>query len=205
MKIAVAAALSLLFATTASAESLIEGAYEAGEAKAIVCGACHGPGGNSVNPAWPSIAGQHAGYIVQELQNFKSGARADVLMTGQAMMLSEEDMRNLAVYYAGQEAAARSILDTKTLNKGQALYRGGNKENGVAACIACHGPDGNGNPAARYPDISGQYAQYVAKGLRDFASGVRKSGKPTRIMRDIAARMSEEEILAVASYVQGLH
>jgi len=205
MKIAVVAALSLLFATTASAESLIEGTYEAGEAKAVVCGACHGPAGNSVNPAWPSIAGQHAGYLVQELQEFKSGLRSDVLMTGQAMALTDEDMRNLAVYYAAQEAAAKSVLDAKTLNQGQALYRGGNKENGVAACIACHGPDGSGNPAARYPDISGQYAQYIAKGLRDFASGVRKNNGPTRIMRDIAARMSEEEILAVASYVQGLH
>jgi cytochrome c553 len=205
MKIAVYAALSLLLVSAAAAESLIEGSYEAGEAKAIVCGACHGPGGNSVNPAWPSIAGQHGGYFAQELREFKSGARTNVLMTGQAMMLSEEDMQNLAVYYSAQEAAAKSVLDAKTVNKGQALYRGGNKENGVSACIACHGPAGNGNPAAKYPDISGQYAQYLAQTLRDYANGTRKSDKPTRIMRDIAAKMSEDEILAVASYVQGLH
>lgn len=205
MKIAVVAALSLLFATITGAESLLEGDYEAGEAKAVVCGACHGPNGNSVNPAWPSIAGQHAAYIAQELREFKSGARTDLLMTGQAMMLSDEDIVNLAVYYAAQEAAAKSVLDATTLLKGQALYRGGNKENGVSACIACHGPDGNGNPAAQYPDISGQYAQYIAQELRDYASGVRKSDKPTRIMREITVKMSEEEILAVASYVQGLH
>ncbi len=205
MKFAVFAALSLLLTSVAGAQSLVEGSYDAGEAKSIVCAACHGPNGNSVNPAWPSIAGQHASYIVQQLQEFKNGGRIDVLMTGQAMMLSDEDMANLAVYYEAQAAAAKSVLNPKTLNQGQALYRGGNKDNGTSACIACHGPNGNGNPAAMYPAISGQYARYTAKQLRDYASGTRKTDAPTKIMREIAVRLSDEEIQAVASFVQGLH
>ena len=198
-------AISLIFSATVSAESLVDGSSDAGEAKAIVCGACHGPAGNSVNPAWPSIAGQHAPYIVDQIQAFKSGARSNVLMSSQAMMLSDADIVNLAVYYEAQMPAAKSVEDARTVHKGEAIYRGGNKTESVSACIACHGPNGNGNPAARYPAISGQYAQYTAQQLRDYASGVRKSDAPTRIMRDIAAKLSEEEIVAVASYVQGLH
>ena len=204
-KFVVLSALSLVLTTIATAEGLVDGSAEAGEAKSVVCGACHGPGGNSVNPAWPSIAGQNAPYIAQQLQAFKTGSRANVLMTSQAMMLSDEDVVNLAVYYEAQPPAAKSVADPKLLGKGEAVYRGGNKQNGASACLACHGPHGNGNPAAKYPVISGQYAQYTAQQLRDYASGTRKSDAPTRIMRDIAARLTEDEILAVASYVQGLH
>ena len=204
-KLAVFAALSLSITTLVSADGLVDGSIEAGEAKAIVCGACHGPEGNSVNPAWPSIAGQHAPYIVNQLQAFKGGSRSDILMTSQAMMLSDEDIQNLAVYYEAQVPAAKSVADPQLLGKGEALYRGGNKKNGAAACLACHGPHGNGNPAAKYPMISGQYAQYTAQQLRNYASGTRKSDAPTRIMRDIAARLSEDEIVALASYLQGLY
>ena len=205
LKIAVLTALMLSVSTAANADSMVNGSFEAGEANAIVCGACHGPNGNSVNPAWPSIAGQHAPYILKQLQAFKSGARSNVLMTGQAMMLSDENMENLSVYYEAQDVAAKAVTEPRTVAKGEALYRGGNKENEVSACIACHGPNGKGNPAARYPAISGQYAQYAAQQLRDYASGTRKTDAPTRVMRDIAARLSEDEIKAVSSYIQGLH
>ena len=204
-KFVVLSALTLVLTTFASAEGLVDGSAAAGEAKSIVCGACHGPGGNSVNPAWPSIAGQNAPYIVQQLQAFKSGSRSNVLMTSQAMLLSDEDIVNLAVYYEAQPPAAKAVADPKLLGKGEALYRGGNKQNEASACLACHGPHGNGNPAAKYPAISGQYAQYTAQQLRDYASGTRRSDAPTRIMRDIAARLTEDEIVAVASYVQGLY
>ena len=120
-------------------------------------------------------------------------------------MLSDEDIANLAVYYEAQPPAAKSVADPQLLGKGEALYRGGNKQNSASACLACHGPHGNGNPAAKYPAISGQYAQYTAQQLRNYASGTRKSDAPTRVMRDIAARLSEDEIVAVASYLQGLH
>lgn len=188
----------------ALADTLVDGSAEAGKAKSITCAACHGADGNSVNPLWPSIAGQHATYIVQQLEYFKSGARQNALMSSQAMGLSEEDMRDLAVYYAEQRAAAKTVPDASLVPTGESVYRAGNKETGVSACIACHGPVGTGNPASLYPMIRGQYAAYTAKTLRDYASGARDTGRASRMMREIAQRMSEEEIDAVAAYVQGL-
>jgi cytochrome c553 len=195
---------ALSLGTLAHAQALIEGSAEAGQAKSVTCAACHGPDGNSVNPQWPSLAGQNAKYIVQQLEAFKRGERSDPLMTPQAMMLSEADMRNLAVYYASQEPAPKTVADAATVDKGEALYRGAGFGVAAAACMACHGPMGRGNPAAAYPMLRGQYAAYVAKQLRDYASGKRKSDQPTRVMREIAARLSEDDILALASYVQGL-
>lgn len=198
------AIVTTFIATLANAQALIEGSAEAGKAKSITCAACHGQDGNSVNPQWPSLAGQNAKYIVQQLQAFKSGERADPLMTPQAMMLSEEDMHNLAVYFASQQSAPKPVANPQTVDKGEALYRGGDAEAGAAACMACHGPTGRGNPAAAYPMLRGQYATYVTKQLRDYAAERRKSDQPTRVMRDIASRLSEDDMLAVASYVQGL-
>jgi len=203
-KLAAIALLAFPVSVTTSADPLVDGSADAGKTKSITCAACHGADGNSVNPEWPSIAGQHAAYTVEQLKAFKTGKRMNPLMTGQAMMLSEEDMRDLAVYYAEQRAASRTVADADLVIKGESIYRAGNRETGVAACIACHGPAGLGNPAAKYPMIRGQYAVYTAKQLRDYASGARKSDGTTRIMRDIASRLSEEEIVAVASYVQGL-
>ena len=200
-----AIATILLASGSVSAEGLLEGSVEAGKAKAVVCGACHGIDGNSVNPEWPSLAAQHATYSYEQLMAFKNGLRANPLMTGQAMALSEEDMRNLSVYYEAQAAASKSVADPDVIDKGEQIYRGGIREKNVAACIACHGPTGQGNPAAAYPVIAGQYAVYAAKQLRDYTSGARKSDGSTRMMRDIASRLSEEEIIAVTSYIQGLH
>lgn len=201
------AALAFLatMSAAAQAESLVEGSAEAGKAKSLTCGACHGADGNSVNPLWPSLAGQHAAYAYQQLQAFKNGGRVDVLMSSQAMLLQDEDMRNLAVYFESQPPAAKSVPDASTVDKGEALYRGGDKDSGASACMACHGPSGRGNPAADYPVIAGQYAVYTAKQLRDYASGTRTTDGPTKVMRDIASRLSEEDIVAVASYIQGLH
>jgi cytochrome c553 len=196
--------LSLFVAGAANADPLVEGSAEAGQARSATCAACHGPDGNSVNPAWPNIAGQNAAYILKQLQAFKSGSRSDPLMTSQALPLSEQEMRDLAVYYAAQATAPRAVASAETVNKGEALYRGGDAENQVAACLACHGPTGRGNPAAAYPMLKGQYATYTTTQLRNYASGQRKSDGPTRVMRDIAARLEEDDIAAVASYVQGL-
>lgn len=196
--------VSLLVAAQAQASGLIEGSAEAGKARAITCGACHGADGNSVNPAWPSIAGQHATYIVDQLRAFKKGARSNILMSAQSMSLSDEDMVNLAVFYGEQAAAPRAVSDPSLVEKGQAIYRGGSKQDGVPACMACHGPTGRGNPAASYPSLSGQYAQYTAATLAAYASGERKSDGPTKVMRGIASAMTPEQIEAVASYIQGL-
>lgn len=197
-------ALCLFLPGLAFADGLMEGDAEAGKAKSITCGACHGADGNSVNPVWPSIAGQHATYIYEQMQAFKNGTRSEPLMLGQVMSLTDDDMRNLAVYYASMPAAAKAVADPATVDRGQRIYRGGDRESSASACIACHGPTGRGNPAAAYPSLKGQYATYNAAQLRAYASGARKSDGPTRVMRDIAAKLSEEDIVAVSSYVQGL-
>lgn len=194
----------LLLASAAGANPLVEGSQEAGQAKSVTCAACHGPQGKSVNPQWPSLAGQNARYLVEQLEAFKAGTRSDVLMTAQAMALSEQDMRNLAVYYAAQAPDPRVVANPATVAKGAALYRGGDQENKVAACTACHGPTGQGNPAAAYPMLKGQHAAYLATQLRAYASGARKSDGQSRIMREIASRMREDDIVALASYIQGL-
>ena len=200
----------LMIATSAHAESLVDGSAEAGQAKSITCAACHGPDGNSVNTLWPNLAGQHAGYAYEQLRAFKSiddkpAMRQDPLMNSQVLMLSDEDMRNLAVYFENQTPAARAVSDASLVDRGEALYRGGDRISSASACMACHGPKGRGNPAAGYPSIAGQYADYTAKQLRDYASGTRATDGSTRVMRDIAARLSEDDIMAVSSYIQGLH
>ncbi len=194
----------VLAAGPAMADSLVDGSAEAGKAKSITCAACHGAEGNSVNPTWPNLAGQHAGYIVEQLQAFKDGLRNNALMNGQAMMLSEEDMKNLSVYYEGLDAAAQPVADPDLIPRGKALYLGGDKDKGIAACIACHGTQGRGNAAAPYPALNGQHATYTAQTLRDYASGARKSGGKEQVMQSIAIRMTEDDIVAVSSYVQGL-
>jgi cytochrome c553 len=193
-----------LVALSAQAESLVAGSADAGKAKAITCTACHGPAGNSVNPLWPNIAGQGAPYLLAQLQAFKAGTRSDPLMTSQAMMLSDQDMADLAVYFESLPSAAQAVADPSLVDKAEALYRGGDVSDQISACIACHGPTGRGNPAANYPALAGQHSAYSAKQLRDYASGARKSDGKTRMMRDIAAKLSEDEIVALASYVQGL-
>ena len=193
-----------LAALQVQAESLIDGSAEDGKTKAVTCAACHGADGISVNPLWPNLAGQGASYLVAQLKAFKEGTRENPLMTSQAMMLSEQDMADLAVYFEGLPAPVQAVADPDLVAKGEALYRGGDVTNQVAACIACHGPTGNGNPAAAYPALKGQHAAYTAKQLRDYASGDRVSDGKTRIMREIAGKLSADEIDALASYVQGL-
>jgi len=188
----------------ANAESLVDGSAEAGKTKSTTCAACHGADGNSVNPEWPSLAGQHSRYIYNQLKAFKDGDRDNVLMTSQAAMLSDQDMRDLAVYYEKQSPAARPVADADLVNAGEQIYRGGNSSSGAAACVACHGPNGKGNPAAAYPDIGGQHATYVAAQLRLYKSGKRKSDQ-SQMMRNVSSRLSDADIAAIASYVQGLY
>ena len=193
-----------LIASQVQANSLVDGSADAGKAKALTCTACHGPEGNSTSAMWPNIAGQNAPYLLTQLKAFKDGSRTDPLMSAQAMMLSDQDMADLAVYFESLPAAAQSVKDASTVSRGETLYRGGDTESGVSACLACHGPTGRGNPAAKYPALQGQHADYTAKQLNDYASGARESDGKTRIMRDIAARLSKEDIAALSSYVQGL-
>ena len=193
-----------LTAVPVQAESLVDGSAEAGKAKAITCTACHGPEGNSANAMWPNIAGQNAPYIQAQLTAFKSGSRMDPVMSSQAILLSDEDMADLAVYFESLPAAAQAVADADSVSRGEALYRGGNTTTGVSACMACHGPTGRGNPAAKYPALQGQHAAYTAKQLNDYANATRTSDGKTRIMQDIAANLSDKDIAALSSYVQGL-
>ena len=206
IKLAPICALLGLFvaAPIVHAESLVDGDADAGKTKAITCTACHGPEGNSQNPLWPNIAGQNAKYLADQLKAFKDGTRKDPLMTGQAMLLSEEDMADLAVYFEGLPGAAQAVANADLIDRGEALYRGGDLEDKSAACLASHGPTGRGNPAAAYPALQGQHAVYTAKQLRDYKAGARTSDGKTNQMRDIAARLDDEDIEALASYVQGL-
>jgi len=199
-----AATLALLVSARAGAESLVDGDADAGKARSTTCAACHGVDGKSVNPEWPNLAGQGAPYIVAQLKAYKEGKRVNVLMSSQAMALSDEDMRNLAVYFESQEPAMQTVADPSTVAKAEALYRGGNLDSNVAACSGCHGPNGLGNPAAGYPMLSGQHATYVATTLRAYASGERQTLHESKMMNTIASRLTQEEIDALASYVQGL-
>ena len=202
MKSQVLIALFAVFAVASTTQAA--GDAEAGKTKAQVCFSCHGVNGDSVNPVWPKLAGQHAGYIAKQLADFKAGTeRSDPLMMAQVMPLSPEDMQDLAAFFAKQKPSPGSADEAK-LTLGQQLYRGGNKATGVAACMACHGPSGAGNPAAKYPRVGGQHAPYVVKALKDFRSGTRKND-PGKMMENIAAHMTDAEIEAVASYMQGLH
>jgi cytochrome c553 len=178
------------------------GSADAGQTKAIVCAACHGVDGNSLNPEWPTLAGQNEAYLVRTLQAFNSGERSNVLMTAQAAPLSDQDMADLAAFFASRPRQTKTA-DPKLVTAGEHLYRGGNKETGVSACIACHGPTGAGNAPAGYPAIGAQHAAYSAAQLKAYRSGQRTSDQ-NQMMRNTATRMTDTEIDAVASYIQGL-
>jgi cytochrome c553 len=180
------------------------GSAEAGKSRSVTCAACHGPDGNSQNPEWPNLAGQNERYLIKSLQAFKDGSRSNVLMTGQVIALTDEDISDLAAYYAAQTAVSLTA-DPALVETGERLYRGGNMDRSVSACIACHGPTGRGNPAAGYPKLAGQHATYTASQLLAYASQERKSDvTENQMMRNIAALLTEDEIKAVASYIQGL-
>lgn len=179
------------------------GDAKAGQQKAATCAACHGADGNSISPQFPKLAGQNASYIVKQLEDYKSGARKNAIMAGMAASLSEQDMRDIAAYFAGQKikpgAAAPNLVAD-----GRELYLGGDHENGIPACAACHGPTGVGNGPAVWPALAGQYQQYLVTELKAWRDGSRHNG-PKKMMREVAARLTDHQIQAVASYLQGLH
>ncbi|MDE2235589.1 MAG: cytochrome c4 [Gammaproteobacteria bacterium] len=176
------------------------GSAVAGQAKAAVCAACHAADGNSVNSQFPKLAGQNAGYIVQELERFKSGYRKNPIMSGMAASLSDQDIQNLAAWFSSQKVTTGEA-DPSLVKAGEALYRGGDQSSEIPACLACHGPDGAGNGPMKIPALAGQHAEYVVSQLQAFANGTRTS----QMMNPIASRLTPAQMRAVASYVQGLH
>ena len=180
----------------------VDGDARRGETLADNCIACHGEKGNSVNPAWPKLAGQHADYLLGQLQDFKAGRRANALMSAAVQALSEQDMADLAVYYSQQQTTVGKANPEMVL-LGQRLYRAGDAREGIPACMACHNPAGRGNPHANYPALSGQHAEYTATQLRHFRAEERNNDE-NAVMRHIASQLSNEQIDAVADYIQGL-
>ena len=185
---------------------------EAGKEKSAPCVACHGPDGNSVNPAWPKLAGQGEKYLVEQMQFFKDRIRVNVLMNLQVQNLSEQDIQDLAAYYTSQTPSPgaadpdKEYQSEKLFMIGQRIYRGGNAATGVPACMSCHGPNGLGNAPAKFPHIAGQHAVYVATQLRAYRSGARfQPDDNLNSMAGIVNYMTETEIDAVAEYIAGLH
>lgn len=196
--------LSLLGCCAAITANAQTGNPDAGRTKSATCSACHGADGNSVTPLWPSLAGQSEAYIVRQLLAFADKQRADVGMQQFATTLSEQDMHDIGAYYASQTLLPKGA-DPEHVELGERIYRGGIPERGIAACVACHGPGGHGNPMAAYPRINGQHADYIQKTLNEYASGTRMSDDDVnRMMRNVAELLLEDEIVALSSYIQGL-
>jgi len=165
-----------------------------------VCAACHGADGNSGTPAYPKLAQQHPGYLVKQLQEFKSDKRANAIMKGFASALSEDDMRNIAFWVTTKTAKTGFSKDKELVALGERIYRGGIADRQVPACAGCHSPNGAGIPS-QYPRLSGQHAEYAVAQLTAFRDGVRKNSLQ---MNQVAAKLNDREIKAVADYIAGL-
>jgi cytochrome c553 len=165
-----------------------------------VCLACHGVDGNSAIPINPKLAGQHPEYLAKQLHEFKDGKRNNAVMKGFAAALSDDDIRNLAAWAHSKKPKAGFAKDKTLVALGEKIYRGGIADRQVPACAGCHSPNGAGMPA-QFPRLSGQHADYVAGQLTAFRDGVRKNSLP---MTQVAAKMNDREIKAVADYIAGL-
>lgn len=165
-----------------------------------VCAACHAPDGNSVITLNPKLAAQHPEYLEKQLAEFKSGKRANAVMSGMASMLSEDDMKNLAAYFAGQNLTLGKAKTNGAGSLGEKIYRGGIAATNVPACAACHGANGSGLPK-QFPRLAGQHADYTQAQLKIFRTGERANAP---MMMAIATKMTDAEMAAVADYIQGL-
>lgn len=184
-------------AATVAQPDLVKGAATF----AGVCISCHGADGNSGTPAYPKLAQQHPEYLVKQLQEFKSGNRKNAIMLGFSSMLSDDDMRNVAYFSASKKATPGFSKDKELIAMGERIYRGGIADRQVPACAGCHSPTGAGMPA-QYPRLSGQHSEYVASQLTAFRDGVRTNSLQ---MTQVAAKLNDKEIRAVADYIAGLH
>lgn len=179
------------------------GNAQAGANKVAVCAACHGADGNSPAGAFPSLAGQSSRYLLKQMQDHLSGERFIPEMTGMLDSFSEQDLRDIATFYANQRVTIGQA-NAELVEQGRQIYQAGIADKGVAACQACHMPNGQGNNPARFPAVSGQHVDYTVSQLKKFAAGDR-TNDPSAMMRDIAVKMSESEMRAVAEYIRGLH
>ncbi len=174
---------------------------KAGEQKSVVCGACHGPQGQSFNPEWPHLAGQHPSYFIKQLHDFKqSETRSAPTMTPMTFQLSDQDIEDLAAYYSIQPQKNQKTTP-HALTKGEILYRQGDIQKHITACIACHGPDGLGNDQARFPMIRHQHAIYTIQQLEAFKTKKRHNDL-NAIMQDICSHLDKEDMEAIANYLE---
>ncbi|KLV07844.1 cytochrome C [Photobacterium aquae] len=202
--------LALILTLLASCSAWAQGDAEAGKVKAATCAACHGADGNGIMAQYPKIAGQHAGYLEKQLKDFKLAmttggkqGRNDPVMGGMVMPLTEQDMADLAAYYASLPISDNTTPES-SVDVALALYRFGDAERGITACTACHGPRGNGTSLSGFPKISGQNAEYVKLQLEKFRSSDRGNDM-NAMMRAVATKLSDDEITALSQYVGGLH
>jgi len=208
-KLVIGLGLVLGFTGTALA-----GDADAGKGKTLVCSACHGADGNSLAATFPKLAGQNERYLIKQMNDIKNGARPVPTMAGQLDNMSDEDIADIAAFYASQSGTGGQA-DAAKVALGAKVYRGGVSETGVAACAACHGARGGGNAPAGFPALAGQHPEYIADQLRRFRTGAentleenpngRTNDGDARMMRDTALRMTDNEIDAVSSFIAGLH
>jgi len=201
--------------TLASTLAIAAGDAAKGQAKAATCIGCHGVNGNSVVPSFPKLAGQSEAYLLKQLRDFKSGARTDAMMAGMVAPLTDTDMANLSAYYAAQTVTQGVAKKDANIALGEKIYRGGKKDTGVTACIACHGPQGKGIPSAGFPALSSQHATYVVKQLKAFRqdsiNAQTGDSQPSRtndyegMMINFTKSLTNAEIDAVSEYIAGLH
>ncbi|RJG12647.1 cytochrome c4 [Pseudomonas cavernicola] len=196
--------VSLLLTLGITGMAHAAGDAAAGQGKAAMCGACHGADGNSPAPNFPKLAGQGERYLLKQMLDIKAGNRQVLEMTGLLTNVSDADLQDIAAYFASQKMSV-GAADPKLVARGEELFRGGKLDQGMPACTGCHSPDGSGNAAAGFPQLGGQHATYVAKQLTDFREGNRSNDGDSMIMRGIAAKLSNKDIAAVSSYIQGLH
>ncbi len=202
--------LALILSLLASCSVWAQGSIEAGKAKSQTCVACHGADGNSLITQYPKLAGQHEKYLEKQLKDLKLGmtsggkqGRNEPVMGAMAMPLSEQDMADLAAYYASLPISNNSTPEN-VVDEGKALYTAGDAERGVTACIACHGPRGNGTELSGFPKISGQHAEYIKAQLEKFRDGSRNNDM-NAMMRDVAKKLTDADIETLSKYVGGLH
>ncbi len=203
-KLIVSLLLTLGVTGGANAAGTIVGDAAAGQAKTAVCGACHNPDGNSLAPNFPKLAGQGERYLTKQLHDIKDGKRTVLEMTGLLTNLNDQDLADIAAYFASQKGSV-GAADPALVERGRALFNGGDLQSGLPACTGCHSPNGAGIAAAGFPHLGGQHAQYITKQLTDFREGDRTNDGDTTTMRSIASKLSNKDIQALASYIQGLH
>ena len=196
--------LRLLIILAASLVTIGAGNADSGKDKVATCAACHGQDGNSMVGLWPSLAGQNVNYLVRQLQHIKSGKRSIAEMIGSLDNFAQEDLEDIAAFYASQNNAIGQAAPDK-VELGRKLYYSGSLEKGVPACTACHSPKGKGNSPAGYPLLSGQQSDYIAKALKNYRTGERNNDESSQMMMAIAYKLDDVEIDALSSFINGLH